>query len=173
MSKASSKQGTDKILKAAEAAHNQKTNADPFTGEHGAQPLGLAVGASAGAVVGAAVGAIGGPVGVLAGGAAGVIAGGIVGKQIGETLDPSVEDAYWKAEFMHRDYYVPSMAYAAFQPAYQFGWESYMTNRGRTWNQVEGDLENRWLETEPTLEWKEAKPATRDAWERVAKSSKS
>ena len=159
-----------KRFEAAEAAHDEKTNADPISGEHGSHPLGVAAGATCGAAAGAVLGALGGPVGVVAGAAAGTIAGGIVGKELGEVMSPSVEDAYWKSEFMSRPYYVTTRTYDCYQPAYRFGWESYVKHQGREWGEVEADLMLEWQGTEPKLEWSEAKPATRDAWERVAKA---
>lgn len=161
-----------KKLENAEAAHDKKTNADPLSGAHGAHPLGVAAGATAGAAAGAVMGSVGGPVGVCAGVAAGAIAGGIAGKGLGEALNPSVEDAYWKQEFMKRPYYVATLTYDHYRPAYRFGWESYVKYHGRQWNEVETDLMCDWQKTEPKLEWTSAKPATRDAWERVAMSNR-
>lgn len=154
----------------AEEAHDKMTNADAISGEHGAHPLGVAAGAAAGAVVGAVMGGVGGPVGVMAGAAAGGLAGGIAGKGLGEVLNPSLEDEYWKENFVTRTYYIAKMTYDHYRPAYRLGWESIARYPGRKWDEVENDLMRDWLATEPKLEWSKAKPATRDAWERVEKS---
>ena len=55
---------------------------DPITGEPGAHPVGVGVGALSAGVAGAAIGAIGGPIGVLVGAAIGAIAGGLAGHEV-------------------------------------------------------------------------------------------
>lgn len=66
-------------------------NTDPLTGESGAHPVGVGLGAVATGVVGAALGAIAGPAGVVAGTAAGAVAGGLLGKQAAEAVNPTHE----------------------------------------------------------------------------------
>ncbi len=69
----------------------EAANADPLTGEAGAHPVGVGLGAAATGVVGAALGAIAGPAGVIAGTAAGALAGGLLGKQAAEAVNPTHE----------------------------------------------------------------------------------
>ena len=69
----------------------ETTNLDPLTGEPGAHPVGVGIGAAATGVVGAALGAIAGPVGVVAGTAAGALAGGYLGKGAAEVVNPTHE----------------------------------------------------------------------------------
>lgn len=58
---------------------------DPITGEPGAHPVGVGVGALSAGVAGAAIGSIGGPIGVLIGAAIGAVAGGLAGKEVAAT----------------------------------------------------------------------------------------
>ncbi len=72
-----------------EAAHP-----DPITGEPGAHPLGVGVGAVGAGLAGAAIGMVAGPVGALIGAAIGAVAGGLAGKEVAAgDEDPLPADA--------------------------------------------------------------------------------
>src|SRR5262245_30093610 len=98
-------------------------NPDPITGAPGAHPLGVGGGAAGGAAIGAAVGAVGGPVGVAVGSAVGGVAGGLAGKAAAEAVNPTVEDAYWRANYASRPYAKAGRTYESYRPAYRAGWE--------------------------------------------------
>ncbi len=68
-------------------------NADPLTGEPGAHPVGVGLGAAGTALVGAAIGALAGPLGVIAGTTLGAVAGGLLGKEAAESANPTAEAA--------------------------------------------------------------------------------
>ena len=77
---------------------NRDANPDAITGEPGSHPVGAGLGAAAGgAAAGAAAGVVGGPVGAAVGAVVGGIAGGLAGKGVAEQIDPTQEDAYWRA----------------------------------------------------------------------------
>ena len=98
------------------------SNPDPITGEPGSHPLGTGIGSASGAATGAAIGAIGGPVGSLIGGAIGAVTGGLIGKGVEEHYDPTVEDAYWKANHGSQSYAQTSgQPYENYQSAYTTG----------------------------------------------------
>src|SRR5690349_9534234 len=80
-------------------------NRDPLSGETGAHPIGVGVGAAAAGAAGAAIGAVGGPVGAAVGGVIGAVAGGLAGKGIAESIDPTTEDAYWRDNYRSRPYH--------------------------------------------------------------------
>jgi hypothetical protein len=143
-------------------------NADPITGEPGAHPVGVGLGATGGGITGAAIGAAGGPVGAAVGAVAGAIIGGMAGKDIAESYDPTAEDAYWREHFRNRPYVGPEDTYERFQPAYQYGWESRMEHEGRTFEEVEPELQQRWMTAAPEVGWNTARHASRDAWDRMA-----
>jgi hypothetical protein len=145
---------------------------DPVTGAPGFHPVGTGLGAAAGGVAaGAAVGSVAGPVGTVIGAAVGALAGGLVGKGIAEQIDPSVEDAYWRDNFLERDYIDdPAEArYADYGPAYRYGVDAYGRNAGRDYDTLEPELASGWdsARGESRLHWDDAKHATRDAWHRL------
>ncbi|WP_437230244.1 hypothetical protein SH661x_001859 [Planctomicrobium sp. SH661] len=148
----------------------EAANADPITNEPGAHPVSVGVGtALGGAAAGALGGAVAGPVGAVVGAVAGGIAGGLGGKAAGEQIDPTVETNYWKTQYPTRDYYNEKIDYQAVEPAYRYGWESRSAYEGKTFEQAEKDLEAHWQERRggSKLVWSQARPATRDAWQRI------
>lgn len=147
-------------------------NPDPITGESGAHPVGVAGGGAGGAAAGAAIGgAVGGPVGALVGGAIGAVAGGAAGKGVAESVNPTVEDQYWRENYASRPYVTKERTYDYYEPAYRHGWESatkpqYM---GRRFEDVEPDLQRDWQTTrgDRTDAWSDVREATRDAYTRI------
>jgi hypothetical protein len=110
-----------------------------------------------------------GPVGTVVGAVGGGIIGGLAGKEIAEHIDPTVEEHYWRNEYPNRDYYDPTVGYEEVGPAYQYGWESRSKYADRKWEDVEPDLAHEWTSRrgKSSLDWGRARPATRDAWERI------
>ncbi len=144
-------------------------NQDPITGETGSHPVGTGVGALGGAATGAAVGvAVGGPVGAMIGAAVGGIAGGLAGKGVAESVNPTVETAYWRENYGNRPY-AGGKSYDELGPAYQYGWETWSKHREHGWNNAESDLEQGWNQARGNsrLAWADARNASRDAWERL------
>jgi hypothetical protein len=143
-------------------------NRDPISGAPGAHPVGVGVGAAAGGMAaGAAVGTVAGPVGTAIGAAVGAVVGGLAGKGVAESIDPTVEDAYWRENYASRDYVGPDRSYDDYGPAYRYGVNRY--DRDRSFEDVEPELAEGWVgaRDSSTLGWGEASPAARDAWERV------
>jgi len=156
-----------------ERERNADANRDPITGAPGSHPIGTGLGAAAGGIAaGAAVGTVAGPVGTMVGAVAGAVIGGLAGKGIAEKIDPTVEEAYWRDNYLARPYVDRSLAYNDYAPAYRYGWESRAANPGRKWDEIESDLERGWDKTKgaSSLAWNQAKSATRDAWHRVEKA---
>ncbi|AGA29055.1 hypothetical protein [Singulisphaera acidiphila] len=169
-------------------AHSDKThekvtgadpNLDPISGEPGAHPFGVGLGAAvggatAGVLGGIAAGAVSGtaagPIGSVVGAVVGGVAGGLAGKGIAESIDPTVEDAYWRANHTARPYYDPSRTYDDYEPAYRHGWESRSKYEDKSFDDVESDLQHDWetRQAKPSsMSWEKARPATRDAWDRL------
>lgn len=147
-------------------------NRDPISGAPGSHPVGVGAGAAAGAATGAAVGSLGGPVGTAVGTAVGGIAGGLAGKGVAESINPTVEDAYWREHYAATSYVAPGEPYADYQPAYRYGWEARSRYKGLTWDEAEEDLERNWDTARGTskMTWARAKHAVRDAWHRVERA---
>lgn len=143
-------------------------NRDPLSGAPGAHPVGVGVGATAGGIAaGAAVGTVAGPIGTAVGAAVGAVVGGLAGKGVAESIDPTVEDAYWRENYASRDYVDAGRTYDDYGPAYGYGVSRY--DRDRSFEDVEPELADGWMGARgnSTLDWGDASPAARDAWERV------
>jgi hypothetical protein len=148
------------------------SNPDLITGQPGAHPVGTGVGAAvAGAAAGAAGGLVAGPVGAAVGAVIGGVAGGLAGKGVAESIDPTVEDRYWREHYSQRPYYDANTSYDDYQPAYKYGWESRAKHADRSFDQAESDLKREWdsVKDRSKLSWDKAKHATRDAWNRIGK----
>jgi hypothetical protein len=153
-------------------------NRDPITKAPGAHPVGVGVGAAVGgaaagvataAASGAAVGTAAGPVGIVVGAAVGAVVGGLAGKAVAEHYDPTVEDRYWRENYKARPY-ASGGSYDDFGPAYAYGASSYGKYSGRKFDEVESELSRDWTSArgKSSLSWDRAKPATRDAWDRLS-----
>ncbi len=152
------------------AQREHAAHRDPITQEPGSHPFGTATGSTTGAVAGAVLGeAVAGPAGALVGGTLGAIAGGAAGHRAAERVNPTIEDAYWRDNFSNRPYVRRGSDYDEYRSAFRYGWESHSRQRGRRFEQVESELERGWdrARGESRLSWKDAKHATRDAWEHV------
>ena len=147
-------------------------NRDPLSGAPGAHPVGVGVGAAAGGIAaGAAIGTVAGPIGTAVGAAVGAIVGGLAGKGVAEKTDPTIEDTYWRTEYVDRPYVEPGYTYDDdYAPAYRYGVDTYASNGGRSWDEVEPDLGTGWQSSRAgsRLEWDRARYATKDAWARLS-----
>ncbi len=148
------------------------SNPDPITGQPGAHPVGTGIGAVGAGAVGAVVGGlVGGPVGAAVGSVIGAVAGGLAGKDAAERVNPTVEDEYWRNNYIFRPYAEKGRSYEDYQPAYRTGYEGYRQygNAGKTYDEVEPELRNNYEKhySGAGLAWDKAKHATRDAWERL------
>lgn len=142
-------------------------NRDPITKAPGAHPIGVGVGATGGAAAGAAIGSMAGPVGTAVGAVVGGVAGGLAGKGAAESVNPTVEDAYWRQNYSSRPYIDKGADYEAYRPAYRYGWESYDRHTGKSFDEVEPQLSSEWETRKTSLGWSKARNAVRDAWDRV------
>lgn len=148
-------------------------NRDPISGAPGAHPIGTGVGAAlGGAAAGAAAGAVAGPPGAVIGAVVGAVAGGLAGKATAEAIDPTAEEAYWREEFRTRPYVTGGSTFDDYGPAYRYGVDSYQSQPGRTFDEIEADLGRDWARARGSskLEWDRAKLATRDSWQRLSDS---
>ncbi len=152
---------------------NPDSNPDPITGEPGAHPVGVGVGTAAGgAAAGAVAGMVAGPVGAVVGALVGGVAGGYGGKAIAESIDPTVEHAYWEKNYQSRPYVDKAAPYDTYRPAYQYGMDARSRYPGKKFDDVETDLASGWQSTgtKTKLGWDKAKLAARDAWDHVERA---
>jgi uncharacterized protein (TIGR02284 family) len=152
------------------AAKEKDLHRDPVTDQPGSHPVGTGVGAVGGAVAGAAAGAAGGPAGMAVGGVVGAIVGGLAGHAAAEAIDPTAEEKHWREQYEREPYYEQGRSFDDYAPAYRMG----VTGRTRydTWDTAEPQLRNEWQRERGTsgLEWEQAQPASRAAWDRVDES---
>jgi hypothetical protein len=82
--------------------------------------------------------------------------------------DWNAEDEYWKSNYRSRPY-AGTNDYEYYRPGYRYGYESANRFEGRTWSEVESDLQRGWDKFEHRGEstWEHMKHAVRDAWDRV------
>lgn len=73
---------------------------------------------------------------------------------------------HFQKTYNNTPYYRKDMAWDDYEPAYRYAENSYNTRAGRTFDQIENDLERGWDKARATsrLAWNEAKEAVRDGW---------
>ncbi len=118
--------------------------------------------------------AVGGPVGAAVGAVVGAVAGGLGGKAVAEEIDPTAEDAYWRENYKSRPYFDKKVAYEHYRPAYRYGWEARSLYFEKTWDEIESELATQWPSRrgDSSLEWKNARHASRDAWDKIGAANR-
>lgn len=142
---------------------------DLATDEPGAShPVGTGLGVAGGAAMGATAGMVGGPVGAAVGAVVGAVVGGLAGNTVAEAIHPHEEDAHWRTAHAQEPYYTEGYTYDDYAPAYRAGYESRM--QGHTdWSYTQQEWERRWdaEHAQSRLQWSQAEPAIKAAWERA------
>jgi len=84
-------------------------------------------------------------------------------------LDWTTESTYWRDNYRTRPYAGAGRDYQFYEPAYRYGYESADRSTGRSWDDVQADLERGWenYALRGKLAWNEIKDAVRDAWDRA------
>ena len=149
--------------------------------------VGTSVGAVAGGIAGAAAGAaaaaatgiatgtlLGGPIGGAIGLVAGALVGGVLGSEVGETVNPTAEAQYWSTSYQTEPYYVNTYSFDDYSPAYRTGYEGYHRYAGKTYEEVEANLQEDYISNRGNsrLAWEEARHATRSAWNRLGSTNR-
>jgi len=97
--------------------------------------------------------------------------GGLAGHGVAEMIDPTAEDAYWRANYEKQDYVAAGSTYDDYGPAYRYGVDSYGRYKDRSFDEVESDLKSGWEKFEGRRgagsTWDSVKSAVRDAWHRI------
>lgn len=134
--------------------------------------LGAGTGAVAGAVTGAAIGSAAGPVGSLVGAVAGGIVGSKAGDSIAEAVNPTDYEDHFKTNYTTSSYYKSDRDWNDYQPAYKYGYDTYGTYRGKSFDTVETDLERDWNSRRGNsrLAWAEARGAVKDGWNHIERA---
>jgi len=155
----------------------KNVNDGKVTSSRSSHPVGTVVGTAAGmaagvagaVVAGAAAGSAAGPLGAAVGAVIGAGIGAGTGHTIAAQINPKGEDLYWRQNYSTRPYVVSGSDYNTYQPAYQYGVDSYVQHQGKSFDEVESDLGENWnnIRGGSNLGWDDAKPATRDAYNRL------
>lgn len=134
--------------------------------------IGAGTGAVGGAVAGAAAGSMAGPVGTVVGAVVGAVAGAKAGDAIAEAVNPTEYNAYFENKYRDTPYYSSGREWSDYQPAYQYGYDTYGKYRGHRFEDVEPQLERDWNNTKANsrLAWTEAKGAVRDGWHHIERA---
>lgn len=136
----------------------------------GAAVGGVTGGVIGGAAAGATVGGVTGPVGAAVGAVVGAVAGAATGKAVAKSIDPTLEDAYWRENYSNRSYVTSGAPYDEYGPAYRYGVDTFSRHPGRAFDDVEPELGRDWNRARgrSSLDWDNAKHASRDAWQRLS-----
>ena len=137
--------------------------------EHG---LGKGTGAAAGAVTGGAIGSAAGPVGTVAGAVVGGVAGYAAGGAIAESVNPTEYDDHFRSSYSSAPYYSDRRTWNDYQPAYQYGYNTYGQYKGQRFEDVEPKLQQDWDSSrgQSAMAWNEAKGAVRDGWHYIERT---
>ncbi len=88
--------------------------------------------------------------------------------------DWTAETAYWRDNYKTRPYAQAGRNFDYYEPAYRYGFESADKYHGRSWDDVQDDLQRGWenYKLRGLLAWNEIKDAVRDSWDRAASRMK-
>ena len=84
-------------------------------------------------------------------------------------IDVSEHLRGWRERFEQRPY-AQGRRYDDYEAAYRYGTLAYIqSDRPREWSEVENELHGGWAQGrgDSRMEWQDAEPAVRDAWERL------
>ena len=134
--------------------------------------IGEGTGAITGAVTGAAIGSVAGPVGTVVGAVAGGAVGAKAGDSIAEAVNPTDYSNYFEANYKSEPYYQSGRDWSDYQPAYQYGYDTYGQYQGQKFEQVEDALQRNWdsAKANSRLAWSEARGAVRDGWHHIERA---
>ncbi len=91
------------------------------------------------------------------------------GAGIAHEVDSNKEQTFWRVNYTTRPYYVPGDTFELYEPAYRYGWESYATHQGRSFDDMEPELSRGWDNARrgSKLTWERARAMVRDVWHRL------
>jgi hypothetical protein len=82
------------------------------------------------------------------------------------TLDPSDYNRHFQDNFRSSGFFRSGSEWQDYEPAYQYGYDSFDRHRGRRFDEVEAELAQAWNTTRrgSKLGWEEAREAVREGW---------
>jgi len=96
------------------------------------------------------------------------VGGSLGGKGVAEIIDPTAEEAYWAQNYEREPYYERGYSFTDYHPGYRTGWEGRARYEGRTFDEVESELQADYARNrgQSRLEWEKNRHAARAAWRR-------
>jgi len=91
------------------------------------------------------------------------------GSALGGRIDPTVEESYWRSNYMREPYYERGYNFEDYYPAYRTGWEGRLRYDKRSFDEVERELQREYQRNRGSsrLDWAKNRHAARAAWERL------
>nr|MDQ2701653.1 hypothetical protein [Pseudomonadota bacterium] len=108
-------------------------------------------------------------VGAAAGGALGAVAG----NRASEKADPREDLGHFEQLYRNAPYFVAGYDWHDYAPAYRYGIQTWEANRGRSFDQVESQLQGGWEAAArygSQLQWANARPAVEHAWRSMSEA---
>lgn len=125
---------------------------------------------------GAAAGGIGflagGPPGLVVGVVIGTVAGALFGHRTAESVDSRGDLGHFEQIHTHTRYYVEDFKWRDYEPAYRLGLDSFRSQGGQRFADIEPALGARWLKVrgDSRLSWDQARPAVEHVWREMDKT---
>jgi hypothetical protein len=96
-------------------------------------------------------------------------AGGKKDQDRGEWIYPENEAAYWREQHSKQPY-ARNSSYEQFEHAYKTGYNSFLKNPDKNFDEVEGSVAEEYENGKPgsALPWDTVRPAVNSVWERMA-----
>lgn len=90
-------------------------------------------------------------------------------RKLDETSDAQAHHAHWREKYESEPYYREGYTYDDYGPAYAAGLEAAAKHPDRSYDDHESALAHEWhiFRGDSRLDWKEASPAARAAWDRM------
>lgn len=91
------------------------------------------------------------------------------GVQVGSGSNSDFDVDQYRTYFLSCPYYTPTSRFEDYEPAYRYGYEANKTHSGKSWDEIESDMERGWerFKGNSALTWERAKLAVRDGWNRM------
>jgi hypothetical protein len=85
-----------------------------------------------------------------------------------ERVNPAVEEAYWRDNYLREPYYERGYTFEDYYPAYRTGWEGRVRYAGLTYEQCERELQRDYQRNRGAsqLDWARNRHAVRAGWDR-------
>lgn len=95
-----------------------------------------------------------------------------VGSAVAEAIDPGEYREHFHREYRFAAYYSAGREWPDYEPAYRYGYDSYLDCGGHRFEEVEAELGREWHRHRASsrLHWIEAREAVRDGWHHIERN---